>query len=137
MRTCTHCKKTKEDASFATRGRRRQSWCLDCHATYNREYYLANREVRKAILIKQSKARTKERKKFLDALKSKPCKDCGKSFHPIAMDFDHVRGKKVTNIATFLRRGLSLTDLETELAKCEVVCACCLRLRTLKRRTPP
>jgi len=49
------------------------------------------------------------------------------------MDFDHVKGKKTTEISTLMRSGYSLERIKKEVAKCEVVCACCHRVRTLKR----
>jgi hypothetical protein len=48
------------------------------------------------------------------------------------MDFDHVRGEK----KFYLGRGrFSRLDLmQEEAAKCDVVCACCHRTRTVNRR---
>lgn len=65
------------------------------------------------------------------ALKSCTCHDCEKSFHPAAMDFDHVRGAKLFSISN----GWSYTRLEVqeEIAKCDLICANCHRLRTEKR----
>ena len=68
---------------------------------------------------------------LIDTLKSIPCMDCGGLFPPEAMDFDHVRGKKLFQIATSM--GISLDRLEAELAKCDLVCANCHRIRTRKR----
>lgn len=58
------------------------------------------------------------------------CIDCGYNVNPAALDFDHVRGVKLFNIA----RGASfaILRLQTELAKCVVRCANCHRIRTYK-----
>jgi len=69
----------------------------------------------------------------LAELKSKPCTDCGKTDLPELMDHDHVpeRGEKkfCINAATMKKRGFS-----EELAKCDLVCVRCHRIRTIKRR---
>lgn len=67
-------------------------------------------------------------------LKSVPCLDCGGTFHPSAMTFDHRPGtEKVADLASLARDGC--TGLfEQELSKCDVVCANCHALRTFLRR---
>lgn len=64
--------------------------------------------------------------------KDRPCMDCGIKWPKECMDFDHVRGAKLYNIGASCR-WVSMEKLETEIAKCDVVCACCHRLRTMKR----
>lgn len=71
-------------------------------------------------------------KLYVDGLKAAPCTDCGHAFPSDAMDFDHVRGVKVANISDLL--GGSRARLETELLKCELVCATCHRQREMNRR---
>jgi len=68
----------------------------------------------------------------VDQLKAEPCVDCGRTFPPAAMDFDHVRGVKVANISQMLRSPRA--ELDAEIAKCELVCATCHRLRGATRR---
>ena len=63
---------------------------------------------------------------------TRPCKDCGGKFHPDAMDFDHCRGKKLFEIS---KAGAKpLLRIATEIAKCDLVCANCHRIRTASRR---
>lgn len=69
---------------------------------------------------------------MMQELKSKPCMDCVKCFPVEAMDFDHVRGKKVKEIGFMW--SWNRDRLKEELAKCELVCANCHRLRTEMRR---
>ncbi len=70
----------------------------------------------------------------VDAIKLESgCTDCGYRDHAVALDFDHVRGVKKWDIA----RGKyerNWDDLLEEIAKCEVVCANCHRVRTKVRR---
>ena len=68
---------------------------------------------------------------WIDLLKAAPCLDCSRTYPPVAMDFDHVRGEKVSGIARMWswRRERVLA----ELAKCDLVCANCHRVRTYGR----
>ena len=60
-----------------------------------------------------------------------PCTDCGLE-DPRVMDFDHVRGEKLFPLAHAVRRG-SIRQTQAELAKCDVVCANCHRIRHFDR----
>lgn len=88
-----------------------------------RRYFRRKRKKRRAEVLK---------------MKSEPCADCGQSFPPVCMDFDHVRGTKVSNISSLNSKHSSdpayFKALEKELAKCELVCANCHRLRSEERR---
>ena len=68
---------------------------------------------------------------FIDMVKSKsPCLDCGLHFDPICLDFDHradtVKRREVSACKT-------IQQAADEIAKCDLICACCHRLRTKKR----
>lgn len=82
---------------------------------------------------KAIKRRQRERfQAWLLKHKSKPCMDCNKSFPAYCMDFDHRPGEhKEFDLgrATFI----GLTRRELEIAKCDLVCACCHRIRTYSR----
>lgn len=61
------------------------------------------------------------------------CTDCGYNAHHAALDFDHLPGTvKVRDIKS--GRQLGWEALLAEIAKCEVVCANCHRIRTVTRR---
>jgi hypothetical protein len=61
--------------------------------------------------------------------KNKPCVDCGHQFPPVAMDFDHVRGDKKFSLAKAARRNRTIQEVLDEIAKCEIRCAVCHRIR--------
>ena len=61
------------------------------------------------------------------------CLDCHTAYPYFVMDYDHVRGKKIDSISELVAKGRSPTALATELAKCELVCANCHRIRTQSR----
>ena len=63
-------------------------------------------------------------------LKAAPCTDCGVCYPPYVMDFDHLRDKR--RLISRLR-GVSTKLLLSEVAKCELVCSNCHRIRTFKR----
>lgn len=69
----------------------------------------------------------------IESLKNAPCTDCTNSFPPECMDFDHVRGEKLFNIGHMAARTPPLQVILDEIAKCELVCANCHRIRTRKR----
>ena len=80
-------------------------------------------------------AARKSRQDYVDAIKIKSgCIDCGfKSDHPEVYDFDHLpEFEKVASISTLLTKG-TMDDLNAEIAKCEIVCANCHRIRTSSR----
>lgn len=102
--------------------RRHRAECLS-HYQRNKKYY---RE--------RNKRRTAENKRRVDQIKTTtPCADCGKTYPPYVMDFDHVRGKKRFNISRMIPNRTWPT-IERELIKCEIVCANCHRIRTHERR---
>ena len=67
-----------------------------------------------------------------------PCADCRMYYDPVCMDFDHVRGVKRKKITTLVYDGYSRAVILEEIAKCELVCSNCHRIRTWKsdRDTP-
>jgi len=95
-----------------------------------RHHYTGNKEQQH---IKACSTAYHKRREFLWSLKSEPCTDCRKRFHPSAMDFDHLQDKTAA-IAQF--RSAKMCKLLAELAKCELVCSNCHRVRTFKRRLP-
>jgi ssDNA-binding Zn-finger/Zn-ribbon topoisomerase 1 len=71
---------------------------------------------------------------YIRDLKEKsPCRDCGKFYPYYVMDFDHVRGKKHANVMELIPT-LSKKKIDEEIAKCEIVCSNCHRIRTHVRR---
>lgn len=74
------------------------------------------------------------RREYVDQVKlNAGCVDCGiRSPHPEIYDFDHVRGEKAHSVSSLITKG-TMADLEAEIAKCDVVCANCHRIRTRSR----
>jgi lysyl-tRNA synthetase class I len=72
--------------------------------------------------------------KYIQEMKSSsPCLDCKLSYPYYVMDFDHVRGRKQKNVMELINT-LSKKKIDEEIAKCEIVCSNCHRIRTHMRR---
>jgi hypothetical protein len=99
-----------------------------------KKWYAKNR----ARLIAYGKARYcnmhRERRDFIEWIKSAPCRDCGATFPYVCMDFDHCRGEKLTDVSKMQFGKFTNEEVMTELGKCELVCANCHRIRTATRR---
>lgn len=132
---CGPCKTEKpiEAFSFLRKTRKRRSYCKDCESRYKHEWYLRYRDreiAHSALRVKAQRVRVKD---FLIQAKSKPCLDCGGLFPPYVMDFDHLPG--YVKLATLGKRNAySLKWIQAEIAKCDLVCANCHRIRTETRR---
>jgi len=100
----------------------------------NRRHYLKNRERYR----EQVKARKRERRKaayaYTNEIKSTtPCADCDEYYDPICMDFDHCQDDKLEGVSRMINTDKPLMIIMAEVAKCEVVCANCHRIRTRER----
>jgi hypothetical protein len=98
---------------------------------YQRAHYHANKESWRA---KRLRWEAKIRGQIL-ASKDRPCTDCGGRWHPLIMEFDHLPGTvKLTDLGHARSRKLGWVTVQKEIAKCEVVCPTCHRIRTMRRR---
>lgn len=137
VKSCSKCKIERpiEDFSFK-RGDRRDSQCKYCKRVSIKAAYDRN----KGPYIERAKAcnarRRIEFREFVNGLKSKPCQDCGRTYPPCVMDYDHRPGT-IKSKAVSLLAGLasSMNGLLAEIEKCDLVCANCHRIRTHSRRS--
>ena len=107
---------------------------------YNVRYYAAHRDS-ELDRVKKRQAATLQ---WLRELRRRPCADCGGTFPPYGMDFDHRDPSKklfaITTGSSYLRSREKLT---AEIEKCDIVCANCHALRTYaslmerRRRSTP
>lgn len=83
---------------------------------------------------KQYRAVIEARRNFVNRIKEgKPCADCRNTFPPVCMDFDHLR-EKHKSIADMICQRCSEEVILREIEKCDLVCACCHRIRTERRQ---
>lgn len=107
---------------------------------YQRQYRLKNRERklqydrdryerRKEYILAGTKRRRQENRLWLAEHKKKPCLDCGGEFpHPV-MEFHH-RDPDEKSFTIGMNLGSSRERLLKEMAKCDLLCANCHRIRT-------
>ena len=115
----------------------RHHTCSSCRCKYDMKRYEnpEARQLRAASVAKASKKRRAQLKSIVDEIKSNsPCVDCGGSFHPVAMDFDHVRGTKKYGIAEMVGDRKSWDKIQKEIDKCELRCANCHRIKTYEEQ---
>ena len=94
---------------------------------YNVRYYAAHRDAE----LDRVKRRQVATLAWLRDLRRRPCDDCGESFPPYVMDFDHRDpAKKLFAITTGSAHLMSREKLISEIEKCDIVCANCHALRT-------
>jgi hypothetical protein len=137
MKKCTGCGLERPITEFAIKDRgtdRRGTRCRACRSAYGKRHYANNREQ----YIARSKARPHHQERALywswlmNYLASHPCVDCGET-EPVVLQFDHRDGTtKVDTVGSMLNRA-SWTTLLNEVAKCDVRCANCHRLRTAEQ----
>lgn len=134
-KVCTTCNEPKPDTlEFFSRmskdSKEFRGSCKGCQNKNLRRWQKANPEN-----IKISRTKTNVAIKALsDRLKSAPCTDCGKTYPPCVMDWDHVRGEKLYNPGNMLHKCMTAKYL-IEIEKCELVCSNCHRIRTFITRT--
>lgn len=126
MKACRGCGETKPYTEFYANPNVKDghlNWCRPCTSDRYRE---------------GRSARQRELLAYIQAVKlERGCVDCGYREHVEALDFDHLPGhEKEYRIAT-MAAGNSKAKIDAEIAKCEVVCANCHRVRTAKRRSIP
>ena len=106
----------------------------DMQAASARRHYEKNREAMKARAVAQRQANKVAIKALILEVKSVPCMDCNGTFISFAMDFDRRDGEqKEFNISEAWHRGIPIARVIKEIAKCDVVCATCHRIRTWNR----
>lgn len=133
LKCCPRCATAKPATAFPTRvaGRPRPSaYCFECQRIYSREHYLRNKEKHNARRRRnQVRYIARNKRHMKDYLEGRACIDCGVS-NPVVLEFDHVRGSKKLEISCMINGGFSWERILQEIAKCEIRCANCHRVKT-------
>ena len=135
---CPRCDRDLPLGSFDFRDAEKtriQSYCRERAKAAWRDWYSkdGNRERHCRLVGKRRRARIGRHRVMVQEFKQLPCADCGKTFPPEVMDFDHIREKRL-EVSRLLYVSGTAALLE-EIGKCEVVCANCHRIRTKRRPT--
>jgi len=131
---CGQERDTERDFAWKNKAKgTRQRWCKYCQAEANRTHYQNNKQVYlDRATTRNARVNTENKQRLYAYLSSHPCVDCGQTDIRV-LEFDHIRGDKTLDIAKLLDRAISWSTIETEIAKCEVRCANCHRLKTMER----
>lgn len=132
---CNKCDSWKELICFSMKKGSRHSVCKTCVAAYNKTHYKKNKELYLLRAKTNVVGSIKRNQQFIQDYKnSHPCVDCGIQYSYYVMDFDHRDPQtKVANISRLTRQAFSLELIQSELEKCDIVCANCHRIRTFRK----
>ncbi len=132
---CSSCKKERKPEDFASRGNgKKHKRCKFCQREYNKKHYKENKDKYiKRALAHNAKTRKNNAIKIAKLKSETPCTDCKKKYPYYVMEFDHVRGEKIGNVAD-LSHTRNWKQVSAEIEKCEIVCANCHRERTWSRK---
>lgn len=131
MKVCARCGVEKDLASFNKKGSGLQPCCRVCDRERSKEYYNTNKDRMKLMIAASKAVRTNRLKEMIRTAKSVPCVDCGITYPWYVMDFDHLSDKEFNVSQGYVK--YSEQRIVDEIAKCEVVCSNCHRIRTYKR----
>jgi hypothetical protein len=103
-------------------------------AAASKRHYEKHKDKIKDRSKKRNKRQKRKNQEYIRAIKeASSCVDCGES-NSVVLDFDHVKGEKVSNISDMARGAYSIKTIQKEIDKCEVRCSNCHRIATAKRR---
>ncbi len=104
-------------------------YCANCVKEMRVEKFLADTD--------GNGSRTRRRKKLktiMEEMKSKACNDCGETYPPYVMEFDHLDGhEKVESISKMINKERPIQMILDELQKTEPICTNCHRIRTYEK----
>ena len=141
------CKECSEGFSCTLKWRNYAGhWCHSCRRAYMRKslsryrqtgkskIYAAKYAAENPVKIREFSSSARSRKReWMQALKDKPCSDCGIKYHYSAMEYDHINPENKMGCIAAMQR-LTKALILAEIDKCELVCANCHRLRGHNRR---
>lgn len=153
MKWCPRCSQWLSTDVFHKSSRHKdglRAWCKPCCNEDSRNYrkkYPERVAAQRAAFLranpdymkKYDTDRIEKRKQRQQRLLAKhkhgrPCHDCGVVFHHFVMDFDHRPGEvKSRDISWMIKNNANEQEIEREIAKCDLVCANCHRIRTGRR----
>lgn len=132
MKECTVCREIKPEDDFAWRNKalgKRHSYCKACRRKSDNAIWKDGDKKKTKQITRQ--ALRKKREEYIVSVLKSGCADCGEA-NILVLEFDHLQDK-VMNISQMLSDGYSLSAIEKEIAKCQVVCANDHKIRTQLR----
>lgn len=101
-----------------------QPTCRSCNSNAKRKHYESN----KAVYRERSKERKKGITEWFNEYRSHlKCEECPEN-HPAVIDFHHLDGdQKEVEISRAVHNSWSIEKIQSEIAKCKVLCSNCHR----------
>ncbi len=132
-KTCPKCALEKELILFPAKKKSKDGralWCRACFkANWDVRYYENHQHYRNSHNTSRKKIREENARKVFEYLTNIPCINCGES-DPIVLEFDHRdRSDKIENISNLVTHS-SWKRIESEIRKCDVLCANCHRRKS-------
>ena len=113
----------------------RRNACKFCTSAAKKIKYNTDEKYRSRMQattrVYQKALRKKFQIKILKLLVKSGCVDCGEK-DPIVLEFDHVKGKKISGVGEMVRTKTNWKIIKSEIDKCLVRCANCHRRKTAK-----
>ncbi len=108
-----------------------QPRCKECRKFSTKKYYIGHEEQQKNRVKKyNSLNRIKVHEYIFDYLSKHPCTICNEN-DILVLEFDHVVNK-TENISVLIKNRSSITKIQEEINKCQVLCANCHKRKTAK-----
>lgn len=134
MKKCSCCKTLKDEVEYSKNAKRKdglQTYCKACSKERAKTQYKSDTNGhREKTKLRKKEVRHRNRQVVWEYLKSHPCVDCGET-DPILLEFDHQRDK-VETVSVIAGNGSPVKKILDEIAKCEVRCVRCHRLKTAR-----
>jgi len=132
---CNKCGEVKDRSQFralSTKYGHVNPRCRECEP----EHRLAHYQTNQSQFIANTKRRYRKLKQLINDIKtSSPCFDCGQSYPPYVMDFDHVDPtNKLCNVSRMPSKFPCEEKILAEIEKCDLVCSNCHRVREHNRQ---
>lgn len=129
------CSRCKHEPRRATRNGYIHSWCRRCLAKDTQARRKRDPIGMRAIGKRSAQRKIKEIVDRVRKLKARPCTDCRRRLPHYVMQYDHRDStSKIAAVATLCRNTRSWERVESEIAKCDLVCTNCHAERTWNRK---
>ena len=112
--------------------------CANCHRIRTQQAHVGALSTRRgtgsSLYLHRKREVWQRQAQLLNRLRGVPCQDCGGTFPPCAMDFDHREPRTKSIGVTRMIGRAGAARILAEATKCDIVCANCHRHRTAGRR---
>ena len=117
--------------------------CGGCDQYRHRHHYVSHVKSQEQLLVERAErhrktilrqeARKQERIQKWDNLRAQPCSECNQKFPVYCIEAHHRDGtEKITEVSQMVRAKCHWEKVEQELAKCDLLCSNCHRLKTYR-----